>query len=600
MLTKPLKNASQFEWLKSLDTGLPLVIKKHIDKSAPTNQFNKEESCFAFLEEVKNVMQIQSPEDEFKFTLSNIDHQIQQHIRMRQIFQGIDVYGGEIILHEKDGQIHLLNGRYFPTPVLPSTTPSLSAAQAQQLVIADVNKTTPYSELNPELKKFIAGEQLQTELIIFHKNQQLKEELLAWHITIIPNLTSRYEYFIDAQNGIILQKVNSICKLHGWHPKKEEKEGFCTLHNHTFSKTFNNPPPGAVVAINQPDLSGIPRDINVWEEGGNYFMMDASKNMFNAGASNIPNTAVGVIATYDANNNWPIGSGAQVFLAAYNNNNSWTQNEVSAHFNASVAYDYFKNTFGRNSIKNQFENIASIINVPDEQGQDMDNAFWNGEAIFYGNGFQAFTAPLAKATDVAGHEMGHGVIQSTANLVYQGEAGALNESFADIFGAMIDRNDWQIGEEVAHPGVFPSGAMRDMSNPHNGGTSSDFFWQPQHYNERFTGSQDNGGVLPIESVTIPDEFVLGQVYTIYVTYLKPSGCHVFNEFYYVSDLNQRTVAVVNTVYPNDTCETFENEEEEVSFNFMVNNNGTYIFRFWQGEDENGNDQYYIVEVPVVE
>lgn len=112
---------------------------------------------------------------------------------------------------------------------------------------------------------------------------------------------------------------------------------------------------------------------------------------------------------------------------------------------------------------------------------------------------------------------------------------------------------------------------------------------PTFYNE----------ILPIESVDMPEEFVLGETYTIYVSYYKPSGCHVFNNFFYNSELNQRTVAVINTVYPENDC-TQSATLEEVSFNFMVNSNGTYVFRFWQGEDENGNDLYYIVEIPVVE
>ena len=77
----------------------------------------------------------------------------------------------------------------------------------------------------------------------------------------------------------------------------------------------------------------------------------------------------------------------------------------------------------------------------------MDNAFWNGYEMFYGNGIEAFNSPLAKALDVAGHEMSHGVIQNTANLEYISQSGALNESFADIFGAMIDRDDWKMGED---------------------------------------------------------------------------------------------------------------------------------------------------------
>lgn len=107
-------------------------------------------------------------------------------------------------------------------------------------------------------------------------------------------------------------------------------------------------------------------------------------------------------------------------------------------------------------------------------------------------------------------------------------------------------------------------------------------------------------ILPIESVDMPVEFILGETYEITVAYFWPSGCHVFYDFYYASELNQRTVAVINAVYPNQACETYENELVEVSFNFKVTSNGTYIFRFWQGEDANGNDLYYIVEVPVLD
>ena len=82
--------------------------------------------------------------------------------------------------------------------------------------------------------------------------------------------------------------------------------------------------------------------------------------------------------------------------------------------------------------------------------------------------------------------MTHGVIQSTANLEYQGESGALNESFADVFGTMIDRDDWKIGEDVVKTSFFPSGALRDLENPHNGAPTNNFDkgWQPRHYNER--------------------------------------------------------------------------------------------------------------------
>ena len=108
--------------------------------------------------------------------------------------------------------------------------------------------------------------------------------------------------------------------------------------------------------------------------------------------------------------------------------------------------------------------------------------------------------------------------------------------------------------------------------------------------------------VPIESVTIPSEFVLGQTYPMQLTYFKPSTCHSFYNFYYDTDGHTRTIGVLNLRYQRDNCETLpqEGNEEVVSFDFRVTQTGTYIFKFYQGKDENGTDSYYIVEVPVVE
>ncbi len=111
-------------------------------------------------------------------------------------------------------------------------------------------------------------------------------------------------------------------------------------------------------------------------------------------------------------------------------------------------------------------------------------------------------------------------------------------------------------------------------------------------------------ILPIESVSIPNEMRFGEVYTIGYSYFKPSSCHFFNDLYYVAEINVRTIAVINKVLnsnENTICETLTNELEERSFNFHVNKNeGAYIFKFWQGEDENGHDTYLVFEVTIVQ
>jgi uncharacterized protein YcfL len=106
-------------------------------------------------------------------------------------------------------------------------------------------------------------------------------------------------------------------------------------------------------------------------------------------------------------------------------------------------------------------------------------------------------------------------------------------------------------------------------------------------------------ILPVESVDIPTEFTLGEIYPITVSYFKPSTCHSFKEFYYLKENNIRTVALIHYVFEDTDCEILEEELVESTFNFIVTSNGSYIFKFWQGEDTNGEDQYLTIEVPVV-
>jgi hypothetical protein len=105
-------------------------------------------------------------------------------------------------------------------------------------------------------------------------------------------------------------------------------------------------------------------------------------------------------------------------------------------------------------------------------------------------------------------------------------------------------------------------------------------------------------VLPIESVETPEEFIFGETHEIFMDYIRPTSCHVFNDFLYQINEQERTVGILNTVYSNDTCEE-DLETVTVSFQFNVTSLDTYIFKFYQGEDDDGIDQYLIIEVPVV-
>ncbi len=439
-----------------------------------------------YLSSAAPIMGITDSDKEMLLIDADVDQLDMHHIKYQQIFNGIPVYGAEVILHGHAGNIDMLMGRYESTPTI-GTKPTLSLDDTKLLVATHIGEITMPKD---DIYNLFDISPITTELVIY-KGQ------LAYHSTTYRNLIDRREVFTDAHTGAIINEYKSFCQFHN-HSSKNEASN-CS-HSHSTVTNIIEPkeefaPMGDEIA-NATDLLGITRTIHTYEEGGTYYMMDISKpDMFNA-SSNLPDEPEGVIWTINAFNTSPEGNNFQ-YDHVTSVNNTWgaSPEAVSSQFNGNLAYQYFLDRHARVSINGQAGNIVSFVNVSDKQGGSMDNAFWNGFAMFYGNGSQAFK-PLARGLDVAGHEMTHGVVQNTANLEYYGESGALNESFADVFGAMIDRDDWLVGEDVVKTSAFPSGALRSLIDPNQGQPTNSFNtgWQPKHVNQQFTGQEDNNGV----------------------------------------------------------------------------------------------------------
>jgi bacillolysin len=165
---------------------------------------------------------------------------------------------------------------------------------------------------------------------------------------------------------------------------------------------------------------------------------------------------------------------------------------VDAHFYAGLVEDFYGRTFNRDSIDDAGMTIVSTVHF----SRNYCNAFWNGEQMTYGDGDGRGCLPLSGGLDVVGHELTHGVTEFTSNLIYEGESGALNESFSDMMGSTIEfyadqqpgdpdpgTPDFRIGEDV----VVDTAGFRNMGDPAE-------FGDPDHYSELFTGPEDNGGV----------------------------------------------------------------------------------------------------------
>ncbi|HOY07240.1 MAG TPA: M4 family metallopeptidase [Saprospiraceae bacterium] len=437
-----------------------------------------------------------------EFTVTNVktDAQGNTHVRMQQVFRGVPVYGGEMIAHTQNGAFDMLNGRYYPTPALENVTPALDAARAVEQVKITIGTDKVKNTWTAEELQIIGGQPFTSELVVYHAGRKLNAERLAWHIVAYPNLMSREVYFVDAATGEIIHHFDNTCNVAGHrHGKSEVESAKCEVVSAKSEGVSAEPEDGALVdgpvTATGTDLLGVSRSFGAWQSGSQIVLEDASKFMFNNSASSMPNDPVGALITVDALNTSPENqSGFNYTLITSNSTTFNNTTAVSGHWNSIKSYDYFKNTFNRNSIDGAGGNIIAFVNVSEGDGSSMENAYWNGAAMWYGNGGSIFKK-LARGLDVGGHEMTHGVVEKTANLEYQDESGALNESFADVFGVMIDRDDWNIGEDVMQNGATPNNVLRSMSDPHNGGTSlSQWYWQPNHTNEQYGGNEDNGGV----------------------------------------------------------------------------------------------------------
>ncbi|MCT9818690.1 M4 family metallopeptidase [Microbacterium sp. W1N] len=165
-----------------------------------------------------------------------------------------------------------------------------------------------------------------------------------------------------------------------------------------------------------------------------------------------------------------------------------------------ATFALFWEAFGRSSIDGAGGTLEATVHY----GEDYDNAFWNGERMVFGDGDGEVFTGFTRSVSVIGHELTHGVVEHAGGLQYVGQSGALNESIADVFGALTEQHlrgqtaaeaSWLIGAGIFTDAV-QGDALRSLSAP---GTAYDDDVlgrdpQPAHMRDYVHTSADNGGV----------------------------------------------------------------------------------------------------------
>ncbi len=383
--------------------------------------------------------------DEMRLIKSETDAIGFTHYRYQQYHNNVLVFGAIYILHEKNNQLKTGNG-LIVSNLKTTSKPSISSKKAVEIAIAKVsaneyawqNKILE-ADLKTMTKDAKATHYPTPNLMLFSKNLS-KDYTLVYKVEVFSTKPlQRVAIYVDAFSGQIFHTINMM-------------------------KTSDKPTKA------QTRYNGI-RTITVDSVNSTQYYLRESgrgngittKNLQNQGDMVNVNTnlAVHIIET-------------DTFF-----NEDITAN--NAHWASEMTYDYFLQVHNRNSYNGNGIGLFSYVHW----GNAISNAMWTGSAMVYGDG-GGTTGPFTTA-EICGHEISHAVTQYTADLVYENEPGALNESFSDMFGSMVnlfatDTLNWLIGSQTGS-------AFRNMINPKQ-------YQNPDTYKGQYwvTGTEDNGGV----------------------------------------------------------------------------------------------------------
>lgn len=430
--------------------------------------------------------------DKFEIVKSWEDDLGIKKIMYQHFYKGTKVQDDIIVIHEKDGKVVYVNGE-FVKDIKVAVSAALSLQELKNIIALNSEISAENITLSP------------AENVISKKNTekglQLNSSTMVSAYSMIKPIFSNI-YYIDNVTKQIANKIPLIQD-----------------HSHGLKLPFVDTP-----STSSTYYKGN-QSVTVDSYNGSYRLMDNARKVWTMnGSSLVGATGLGQLTSgYVVPT---INNGTTPVITEYTNSTAnftaaATKAPVEVHWAIQKSNDYFLNRLNRNSFDGLGTPIASYYNVdfsllsPDFPAGYGANATAltltasTGELLHFmafGNGnvpsspgvFNTFAS-----IDVGGHEYSHLVVtrNGTGGLTYQGESGALNESFADILGTCIEfyasptLANWTIGEGILN---FAPRYLRSMSAPKTGPALL-FSEQPDTYNGIYwastaAGSPDNGGV----------------------------------------------------------------------------------------------------------
>ncbi|KAA0546395.1 peptidase M4 family protein [Bacillus sp. BGMRC 2118] len=450
--------------------SVPLFVK---ERQAEKYSASTHGNAIDYLKKNEAKTGIREPEKSLKMKNVVKDELGMTHVRYHQVVNGIPVEGSDVIVHfNKNNEVVLVNGRVNQTieENVVSTMTTLSSEDALKHALTSVNAP---EELTYE----------PTSELVIYPFEGENHTVYKVNVNFMGDEPGNWFVFVDAKTGEVIDQYNGLMHADEMKTQKGVGKGVHGDHRELH-----------ITQVKEPNA------------GTKFALADYSHEN------------LGGIITYDAKNDNTSSNDTVYVGNSASFKEDYDRALVDAHYNSEKVYDYFLNEHGRNSLDGNGMAIISRVHY----GNNYNNASWNGRWMTYGDGDGVFMTSLSAGLDVAAHEMTHGVISHSANLVYRNQSGALNESFADIFGALVDDSDWEMGEDIMAPAAKADGVtrLRSLSDPNsvvvsneqrraystNGGV------YPDHMDEFYhmPTSVDGGGVHVNSSITNHAAYLIGQ------------------------------------------------------------------------------------------
>jgi bacillolysin len=401
------------------------------------SQKNSRDTARKFLREFAPDWGIKNPDADLKLLQEIKDGTGHSHLSYNQTFQGVPVFGGQIIVHLKDKQTVMAVNGETNIPDQLDTQPKLNqdgaVAQAKK-IWAKKEKGDPQLVGTPRLyvynQKFLAARQ---------KDDQ---NYLVWQVDLLaPKPYQHKKYFVNAANGSLVDQRDAVKKAisrrvfncNAW-----QDYSACVLED-----TLHGMDNGRIEGGTARGITDID---NLYDYTGSIFNYYSTKYGRN-GANNHGGLGDSIINPYSKTDSYGLMDN-DPYRGEYCPDNAFFEDAVES---GGASINFCSGSATEDVVGHEYTHGVSYYSILDGYGDPYGLDYWY-------------------------------------------ESGAIEEGDADIFGEAIENyisgsSDWLMAEGLA------SGPFRSMSDPANLNNDGLGPYPPQYNSANFyCDFWDNGGV----------------------------------------------------------------------------------------------------------